>query len=246
MAVLSCLAVDDEPLALRYVSSHIEQTPFLRLAGGTSSALEALHLLQQQPIDLLFLDIHMPGLSGLELARLLAPSPDGQPTPRVVFTTAFNQYALDGYRLDALDYLLKPFGYEDFLRVALKAQSYFDRLRPTDSLPVPDPNEAIILKVEHQLVKIRLADILYIEGLRDYVRVHRRHEPKPVLSLSSLRALEERLPADRFMRVHRSFIVHLDCVDAVARQSVQIGTSHIPVSVQYKEKFGEYLKTWMS
>ena len=217
---------------------------FLRLAGRYSSAVQALQALREQPADLLFLDIHMPELTGLELARLLERSPADAPRPRVVFTTAFDQYALEGYKLDALDYLLKPFGYEDFMRVALKAQNYFDRLRPA---PVPDPDAggSFILKVESQLVKVRFADILYIEGLRDYARVHRRGELKNLLALSSLRALEERLPAAQFMRVHRSFIVNLSCIEAVSRLSVQIGDATIPLGVQYKDPFAEFLKTWM-
>ena len=246
MLPLNCIAVDDEPLALGYVCQHIEQTPFLRLVGRFTNAMEALQAVRQQPVDLLFLDIHMPELTGLELARLLERGGGGDPAPRVVFTTAFNQYALEGYKVDALDYLLKPFGYDEFVRVALKAQAYFDRTRPVVVAAAADTTSTIVLKVEHQLVKQRLTDILYVEGLRDYVRVHRRNDPKPILSLSSLRALEERLPTELFMRVHRSFIVNLECIDAVARQSVQIGDVHIPVSVQYKEQFGEFFKKWQA
>jgi DNA-binding LytR/AlgR family response regulator len=244
MMPLTCIAVDDEPLALSYISSHIEQTPFLRLAGRYTSAVQALQALREQPVDVLFLDIHMPELTGLELARLLDRGPADGPKPRLVFTTAFNQYALDGYKLDALDYLLKPFGYEEFMRVALKAQDYIDRQRAS-SAPAADAGGSFILKVESQLVKVRFADILYIEGLRDYARVHRRGELKSLLALSSLRAMEERLPAAQFMRVHRSFIVNLSCIEAVSRLSVQIGEATIPLGIQYKEPFGEFLKTWM-
>lgn len=242
---LTCLAVDDEPLSLNQVCAHIERTPFLRLSGGYTSAVQALQALREQPVDLLFLDIHMPELTGLELARLLDRSLADGPKPRVVFTTAFDQYALEGYKVDALDYLLKPFGYEEFMRVALKAQDYFERQRPV-SVPAPEAGGSFILKVESQLVKVRFDDILYIEGLRDYARVHRRGELKNLLALSSLRALEERLPAAQFMRVHRSFIVNLSCIDAVSRLSVQIGEAAIPLGVQYKEPFGEFLKTWLA
>ncbi|SHI32818.1 two component transcriptional regulator, LytTR family [Hymenobacter daecheongensis DSM 21074] len=240
MQTLTCLAVDDEPLALSHLCGYIERTPFLRLAGRYTNALEALHALQAQPVDLLFLDIHMPELTGLELARLLETA--GGPTPRLVFTTAFQQYALDGYRLDALDYLLKPFGYDEFLRVALKAQ----RQAVPPSAPASEPAaDSVILKVESQLVKVRFADVCYIEGLRDYARVHRRDPLKPLMTLSSLRALEEKLPAGQFMRLHRSFIVNLSCIEAVSRLAVQIGETHIPIGVQYKDEFGEFLKTWL-
>lgn len=247
MTPLTCLAIDDEPLALSYVCGHINQTPFLHLVGSFSNALDALSCLRHQAIDLLFLDIDMPELTGLEFARVLERSTTEEGRPRVVFTTAFSQYALEGYKVDALDYLLKPFSYEEFLRVALKARAYFDRLRQPAALPAPAPEapSTLILKVEHQLVKVQLDDILFIEGLRDYVRVHRRHESKPLLSLTSLRSLEERLPESTFMRVHRSFIVNLNCINAVSRQSVQIGETHIPVSSQYKDRFAEFLKTWL-
>ncbi|RTQ45114.1 response regulator transcription factor [Hymenobacter gummosus] len=243
MQPLSCLAVDDEPLALSHICGHIERTPFLRLAGRYTNALEALHALRAQPVDLLFLDIHMPELTGLELARLLEPAGVTGTAPRIVFTTAFQQYALDGYKLDALDYLLKPFGYEEFMRVALKAQRY---AAPPAPVPAAEAADSFILKVESQLVKVRFADILYIEGLRDYARVHRRGELKPLMALSSLRALEERLPAEQFMRIHRSFIVNLSCIEAVSRLSVQIGATHVPIGMQYKDEFGEFLKTWLA
>ncbi len=255
---LSCIAVDDEPLALGLVCAFIEQTPFLKLAGRYSNAIEALRGLHEQPIDLLFLDIQMPDLTGLELARVLDPGASGRPVPRVIFTTAYNQYALEGYRVDALDYLLKPFNYEEFLRAALKAQSYYGLIRrpvvalpetiaPTAPAPLAEPEkEYLFLKVEYQLVRVAFDDILYIEGLKDYIKVHLRSSPnKPLLSLTSLKALEEKLPPQRFMRVHRSFIVALNQITAVTRNSIQIGNIQIPVSDQYKEPFNQFLAKWV-
>lgn len=257
---LTCIAVDDEPLALGLVCAFIEQTPFLRLVGRYSNAIEALRGLHEQPVDVLFLDIQMPDLTGLELARVLEPGNSGRQAPRVIFTTAYNQYALEGYRVDALDYLLKPFNYEEFLRAALKAQAYFQLIRrPADVIPVgsesgslpatPSPaepeREYLFLKVEYQLVRVAFDDILYIEGLKDYIKVHLRSTPnKPLLSLTSLKALEEKLPSQRFMRVHRSFIVSLDQITAVTRNSIQIGPIQIPVSDQYKEPFSQFLAKW--
>lgn len=254
---LSCIAVDDEPLALGLVCAFIEQTPFLRLVGRYSNAIEALRGLHEQPVDVLFLDIQMPDLTGLELARVLDSGHTGRSAPRVIFTTAYNQYALEGYRVDALDYLLKPFNYEEFLRAALKAQTYYMLIRrPAELLPEPvvtpvvtvssEPEkEFLFLKVEYQLVRIAYDDILYIEGLKDYVKVHLKSAPtRPVLSLTSLKALEEKLPLQRFMRVHRSFIVSLDQITAITRNSIQIGAIQIPVSDQYKEPFNQFLAKW--
>ena len=246
MDPISCIAVDDEPLALGLVCSFIEQTPFLKLVGRYSSAVAALRALHEQPeVKLLFLDIKMPDLSGLELARVLQGG--GQ---RVVFTTAFNQYALEGFRVDALDYLLKPFNYEEFLRGALKARAYFEP-RPSASVPTPapiatppTPEDHIYLKVEYQLVRVMLADILYIEGLKDYVKVHLASQPRPLLSLTSLRSMEEKLPASRFMRVHRSYIVSLDHVAAVGRGTLQVGKETLPVSDGYREAVDAFFARW--
>jgi two-component system response regulator LytT len=251
---LSCIAVDDEPLALGLVCAFIEKTPFLDLKGQYSSAVEALQGLMAGPVDVIFLDIQMPDLTGLELARVLERSNRGAHTTRIIFTTAFDQFALDGFRVDALDYLLKPFNYEEFLRAASKARTYFELIHRTEpppiALPATTPTETtedyLFLKVEYQLVRIAYKDILYIEGLKDYVKVYRQTEPeKPLLSLTSLKALEDKLPPKQFMRVHRSFIVALDRINAVTRNSVQIGSAMIPVSDQYKDVFSQFISRWL-
>ncbi|RTQ52107.1 response regulator transcription factor [Hymenobacter gummosus] len=255
--ILNCIAVDDEPLALGMVCAFIEQTPFLKLVGRYGSAVEALRGLHQpdMQVDLIFLDIQMPDLNGLELARVLGR---GEDKARIVFTTAFNQYALEGYKVDALDYLVKPFNYDEFLRAALKAKGYFELIRrpapaapapaaapPAEPAPVPAPEDQYLyLKVEYQLVRVALSDILYIEGLKDYIKVYRRSETKPLLSLSSLKAVEDKLPARRFMRIHRSYIVALDHIASVTRGTVQIGGETIPVSDSYREAFDKYLSRW--
>jgi len=248
--MLNCIAVDDEPLALGMVCSFIEQTPFLNLVGRYSSAVEALRGLQEQAVDLIFLDIQMPDLTGIELARVLDKGKPGL-GPRIIFTTAFHQFALDGYKVDALDYLVKPFNYEEFLRAATKAQSYAEVLHLPSTAPtlpapaVPEPEEEyLFLKVEYQLVRVAFREILYIEGLKDYVKVHLEGGAKPLLSLTSLKALEDKLPARRFMRIHRSFIVALDQIRAVTRNTVQIGTATISVGDQYKEPFNQFLSRW--
>lgn len=251
---LTCLAVDDEPLALGLVCAFIEKTPFLQLQGRYASAVEALHGLHEQPVDLLFLDIQMPDLTGLELARILEKSASSRATgvpPRVIFTTAFNQFALEGYRVDALDYLLKPFNYEEFLRASTKAAAFYERLErvpapagPAQSPEPPSQGGYLFLKSEYQLVRVALDDVLYVEGLKDYVKVYLRNQPKPLLSLSTLKGIEEKLPSHRFLRIHRSFIVALDKIGSITRNTVQIGTVTIPVSDQYKEGFNLFLSRW--
>lgn len=253
--ILSCIAVDDEPLALGLVCAFIEKTPFLKLTGRFSSAVEALQHLLQQRVDVIFLDIQMPDLTGLELARVLERSNVGAHPTRIIFTTAFDQFALDGFRVDALDYLLKPFNYEEFLRASSKARHYFELVQRTEptpvivtapSVPAEIADDYLFLKVEYQLVRIAHSDILYIEGLKDYVKVYRQSDPaRALLSLTSLKMLEEKLPARQFMRVHRSFIVALDRINAVTRNSVQIGSATIPVSDQYKDIFSEFIRRWL-
>ncbi|REA62184.1 DNA-binding response regulator [Dyadobacter luteus] len=245
MSTLKCIAVDDEPLALGLVASFVEKTPFLELTGKFSSAVEALDFIHKQAVDLIFLDIQMPDLTGIELARVIEKA--GSSAPRIIFTTAFNQYALDGFKVDALDYLLKPFNYEEFLKASTKAKAYVELVRKASQNPATaeTKDEYLFLKVEYQLVRIAYDDILYMEGLKDYVKVHLKSDQKPILSLTSLKHLEEKLPPARFMRIHRSFIVNLDQIGAVTRNSIQIGQTTIPVSDQYKESFNQFLSKWM-
>lgn len=245
MKLIKSIAVDDEPLALGLVSSFITKTPFLELTGKYSNAVEALNAIHNQDIDLIFLDIQMPDLTGIELARVLEKNESK--TPKIIFTTAFNQFALEGYRVDAIDYLLKPFNYEEFLRAATKAKAYIELiLKAAQNFNIPEAkDEFLFLKVEYQMYRIVYDDIQYIEGLKDYVKVHLKSETKPLLSLTSLKALEEKLPSSKFMRVHRSYIVNLDQISAITKNSIQIDSNTIPVSDQYKEPFNQFLSKWL-
>lgn len=246
--IINCIAIDDEPLALGLVCAFIEQTPFLKLIGRYSSAVEALVGLQDQKVDLIFLDIQMPNLNGMELARVLDSR--GATKPRIIFTTAYNQFAIEGYRVDALDYLLKPFNYEEFLHASNKALTYFELVNRSNNPAIAaaaehaEEEEYLFLKIEYQLVRIALNDILYIEGLKDYVKIYLQDKEKPLLSLTSLKALEEKLPSKRFMRVHRSFIVSLNKINSITRNALQIGKVNITVGDQYKEAFGVFLSKW--
>lgn len=244
--ILNCIAVDDEPLALGLVCSFIEQTPFLRLAGSFSSGVTALTMIHEQEIDLIFLDIQMPDLTGIQLARILDRQP-GSNGPRVIFTTAFNNFALEGYKVDALDYLLKPFNYEEFLIAANKGRAYAELVKTgqQSALSAEQDEEYIFLKVEYHLVRVAIKDILYIEGLKDYVKVYLENADKAILTLTSLKVLEQKLSSKIFMRVHRSYIVSLEKVNSVTKNSLNIGSLSITVGEQYKDAFNSYLSRWM-
>ncbi len=246
---ISCVAIDDEPLALELLTKFIGQTPFLKLEGRFSNAIEALSFINQHEVNLIFMDIQMPDLSGMELARILDGKKDSG-TTRVIFCTAYHQFALEGYKVEALDYLLKPYSYEDFLTAATKAYQYFGRIGNSvqPSLPTTPTATAdyIFLKVEYQLVKVMLKDITHIEAYKDYVKVHLKSKNHPLLSLTSMKNMEELLPKDRFMRVHRSFIVSLDHIDTISKNVIHIGKQQIAVGDLYKEQFSEFVSRWSS
>lgn len=242
MNTLTCIAVDDEPLALKLMETFINQTPFLQLTCTCDNALEAMTLIREKQPDLIFLDINMPNLSGMELARLLQEQ--AGPTPKIIFTTAYNHYAIEGYRVNAIDYLLKPFSYEEFLRASNKALQLSEETANQIQTVTAD-DEFIFLKVEYQWVRISLKDILYIESLKDYVKVHLEAPQKFVLSLTSLKALEEKLPSSKFMRMHRSYIVALDKISAISKNSIFIDKIEVTVGEQYKETFKAIVERWI-
>jgi DNA-binding LytR/AlgR family response regulator len=244
---ISCVAIDDEPLALDLLSKFIQQTTFLELVGKFSNAIEALGYINQHEVNLIFMDIQMPDLSGMELARILDGKKNSAHT-RVIFCTAYHQFALEGYKVEALDYLLKPYSYEDFLAAATKAYQYFGRIgnQPQSAAPPTQVPTAdyIFLKVEYQLVKVVLKDITHVEAYKDYVKVHLKSKNHPLLSLTSMKNMEELLPKDRFMRVHRSFIVSLDHIDSIAKNVIHIGDQQIAVGDLYKDQFSEFVSRW--
>ncbi|RGM45646.1 MULTISPECIES: LytR/AlgR family response regulator transcription factor [Bacteroides] len=228
---LRCAIVDDEPLALNLLESYVLKTPFLELAGKYSSAVQAMKDLPDKHVDLLFLDIQMPELNGLEYSKMVDFH------TRIVFTTAFDQYAIDGYKVNALDYLLKPISYVDFLQAANKAVQWFGLLQQPKEVI-----ESIFVKSDYKLVQVELKNILYIEGLKDYVKIYEENTPKPILSLMSMKAMEELLPASRFMRVHRSYIVQKDKIRIIDRGRIVFGKSYIPISDSYKQVFQDFLE----
>ncbi len=234
---ITCVIVDDEPMALNLVESYVDKTPFLELKKKCSSAIEAMEYIKKEPVDLLFLDIQMPDLTGIAFSKMLPEK------SRVIFTTAFDQYALEGFKVEALDYLLKPFDYAEFLTAANKANTWFSLVKAEKSNVVSAEKEFLFVKSEYKQLRIKLADVLYFEGLKDYIKIWLKDNPKPILTLMSLKSLEEELPATHFMRVHRSFIISLKNIEVIERSQIVIKKQRITVSEQYKTKFLEYINS---
>ena len=227
---ISCAIIDDEPLAAGLLESYARKTPYLQLVGTYNSAILAMKDLRDNPVQLLFLDIQMPELSGVEFAKILPKD------TRVIFTTAFPQYAVEGYKVNALDYLLKPISYEDFLKSTDKALEWFSIIQRQDAYR---RDRFMFVKTDYKLQRVNLDDILFIEGLKDYVRFYLKDGEK-VMSLMSMKKLEEYLPRPEFLRTHRSYIVHMTETPLVDRFRIVFGDNYIPVSENYKDDVQNY------
>lgn len=234
---LRCCVIDDEPLASGLIASYIEKTPFMELVGEYSSPKDAISTILNDKIDVIFLDIQMPQLNGIEFAKIIPQN------TRIIFTTAYSNYAVEGFRVNALDYLLKPISYEEFLAAANRALNWHEMSRKAQ----PGGNsetiqgEYIFLKSEYKLVQIKIDDIIYIEGLKDYVKIYIDGSEKSIMTLLSMKMLEQTLPSDQFMRVHRSFIVNLSKIKVIERNRIIFGRTQIPISDSYKEAFSEFI-----
>ena len=228
MDTISCIVIDDEPLALQLMESYVKKTPFLELKGSFPSASSAFAFLGENPVDLLFCDIQMPNLSGMELSKMLPED------TRIIFTTAFSQYAIEGFKVHALDYLLKPISYDDFLTAAKHAFKVISQTTEGKGAAAPEPR-SIFVKTEYRLQQIDLDNITFIEGFKDYVRIHLADGSDPVLSLMRMKNLEEELPSDRFVRVQKSYIVQLSKIEAIERSHIIIGKDRVPIGETYQE-----------
>lgn len=238
--MIKCIAIDDEPLALKQMAAYISKTPFLELAGQFESAMPALAFLQEEVVDLMFVDINMPDLSGMDFVKSL------DNPPGIIFTTAYSEHALEGFRVDAIDYLLKPISYTDFLKAANKANKANKVLNigETSQTVVKAKEDFLLIKSEHRVIRVNFNDILYIEGMREYVRIHLASQ-KPVMSLLSMKALEAQLPGSQFMRIHRSFIVSLNRITTIERMRIVFDDDvYIPVSEQYQKPFREWMERY--
>jgi two-component system LytT family response regulator len=234
---ITCLIVEDEPLARNLLTDYVKKVPYLNLIKACSGPLEAMEELRKQPVDLLFLDVQMPEVTGISFLKSL------QKKPLVILTTAYSQYALEGYELDVTDYLLKPITFERFLKAVDKVSQRLSS-NGVASTPAEKPSTEvpsyIFVKDGTKLVKVRWEDILYVEGLKDYVTIHARQQK--IISLQRMKLLEEQLPADQFIRIHNSFIISLNAIDSVHKDKVQIGQAYLPIGDTYKKSFREFLE----
>ncbi|MBQ6189376.1 MAG: response regulator transcription factor [Bacteroidaceae bacterium] len=232
--MIRVLAIDDEPLALRQLVGYIGKVPFMELAAQCQSALEARAFLESNSVDAIFCDINMPDLNGMDFVKSLTVS------PLVVFTTAYSEYAVEGFRVNAVDYLLKPFGLQEFQRAANRIK---ERVEASRATPASTEEDVIFLKTDHRIVKVSIPDIRYVEAMSEYLKVWLEGQPKPVVTLLTMKKMEERLP-DNFMRVHRSYIVNLTKIQEVDKNRIIMDAdTRLPVGDLYKENFQAYLDT---
>lgn len=228
-----CCVIDDEPLAVRLIASYVERTPTLELCGSFSSASEAIKTIIEGNIDIIYLDIEMPQINGIEFAKIVPPS------CHIIFTTAYDRYAVQGFRVNAIDYLLKPVSYDEFLEATNRAIKAIETEKSV-AMPVKQ-KEFMLVKSEYRLIQIRISDILYIEGLKDYIKIYMAHQQKAILTLMSMKGIEQALPSGKFMRVHRSYIVNTSQISIIERNHLIIAGNTIPVSESYRQQFSEYI-----
>ncbi|MBP5257225.1 MAG: response regulator transcription factor [Prevotella sp.] len=234
--MITCIAIDDEPLALQQITAYIKRVPFLTLVGECQSSLDAKKILDKETVDAIFVDINMPDLSGLDFVKSL------DTPPIVVFTTAYAEYAVEGYKVNATDYLLKPFGFDEFLASAEKVRERFELLNAA-TVSDPDDDDALFLKTEHKVVRINISDIKYIEGMSEYLKIHFSSDKKAVVALLSMKRLEERLPK-YFMRIHRSYIINLHEIQEINKSRVILDAdTYLPIGDLYRDTLNAYIES---
>jgi len=233
--MLSCILIDDEPLALDLMEGYVELTPFLKLVAKCNNAIAAIEIIEKEAVDLIFTDIQMPNLSGIEFSKIILNT-----SIKVIFTTAFEEFALESYKVNAIDYLVKPISYLEFFSAANKAkQQTMVKSSHTDTTSYVD--DYIFVKSEYKLIKIELKDLIYIEGLKDYLKLYTVNSEKPILTLKTMKSLDEELSDKNFMRVHQSFMVNLKKIKTIERNRIIFGDKYIPISEKYKETFQKFI-----
>lgn len=231
--IIRCLAIDDEPLALRQLSTYLERVPFFEVVDSCSSALEASRLMETESVDVLFIDINMPDLNGLDFIRSL------QASPLVVFTTAYSEYALEAYEVEAVDYLLKPFGMGKVMAAANKVRRRYEMAHTST---IDNEDDDIFVKTEYKVVRVHIPEITYVEGMSEYLRIYVKDQPKPVISLLGMKKLEEKIASRGFMRVHKSYIVNLRHIVEVDRSSITLDIGkQIPIGASYRQQLNDYI-----
>lgn len=232
--MIKCLVIDDEPLALQQLASYVEKIPYFTLVAQCHGAVEAREIIDRERVDAIFVDINMPDINGMDFVKQLSAS------PIVVFTTAYSEYAVDGYKVDAVDYLLKPFGLDDFKRAATKVKKRYELENNAAAQQPADDDDSIFLKTEHRVIRANIADIRYVEGMSEYLKIYIEGQ-RPIIMLLSMKKLEERLPS-YFMRIHRSYIVNMKKVSEVSKSRVAIDADTVlPVGDIYKDALMQYL-----
>ncbi len=227
--MIRCLAIDDEPLALELLEDNISKIPFLKLVAACDNAMEAMKVMQQENIDLLFLDIQMPGLTGLQFIQSM-PTP-----PMIILITAYEKYALEGFNLDVTDYLVKPVSFDRFVKACNKAKQLFDLKKQQKTTGVSSQPGYFFVNVDYSLLKITLADVVYVEGLKDYIKIHMKSTSRPVVTRMPVKTIEEQLPSSEFIRIHKSYIVSVAFITAIRKSSVFIDALELPVGDSYRD-----------
>ncbi len=228
--MIRCLAVDDEPLALELLEDNISKVPFLQLIAACDSVTDAMKVMEKEKIDLIFLDIQMPGLTGLQFIESMTEK------PMIILITAYKQYALEGYNLDVTDYLVKPVSLDRFIKACNKAKQLFELKSNQKNIGSPSSNPGyFFVNADYRLVKINMADVIYIEGLKDYIKIHLKSTPHPVVTRMLMKAIEEELPADQFIRIHKSYIVSVSYITAIRKSSVFVDSLELPLSDTYRD-----------
>ncbi len=227
--MIRCIAIDDEPLALELLQDNISKVPFLQLVAACDNAMDALKIMEQQPVDLVFLDIQMPGLTGLQLIQSMNIK------PMFILITAYEKYALEGFNLSVVDYLVKPVALDRFIKACYKAKELFELKTATKENTSAPTAEYFFVNVEYSLVKITIADIMYVEGLKDYIKIHLKSSSKPVVTRMPMKTIEEQLPATQFIRIHKSYIAGIAFITSIRKTSVFIDSTELPVSDNYRD-----------
>ncbi len=236
--MVHCLVIDDEPLALQQMESYIKKIPYLELVACCQSAIEAREIINNEKIDAIFCDINLPELNGLDFVKSL------ENPPMVVFTTAYSEYAVEGFHLNAIDYLLKPFGFEELKRASDKIKKHYDAIRTLQEVSQIDEDDAIFLKTEYKIVRINISHIRYVEAMSEYLRIYLMDYSRPIIVLMSMKKMEERLPNHSFMRVHRSYIVNLKMIREISKNRISIGDEiDVPIGDSYREQFNAYINS---
>lgn len=226
--MLRCIAVDDEPLALELLEDNISKVPYLQLVAKCNNAMEAMKVLQQEQVDLIFLDIQMPGLTGLQFIQSMTEK------PMIILITAYEKYALEGFNLDVTDYLVKPVSLDRFVKACNKAKELHELKNRTNKEAVSNP-DYFFVNVDYSLLKVNFNDIKYIEGLKDYIKIHLKSTPRAIITRMAMKAIEEELPASKFLRIHKSYIVSLEHITAIRKNSVFIDEMELPVGENFRE-----------